>query len=92
MIYDIEKRLYEDKFIHVNSFNGYTTPSFLEVAGAYGIKIIGDINEFCKSDYGMYELKYDFCEILTPSLPIGNECQNMVPLLENERYNYLNSL
>lgn len=94
MILDHEKMVLGDRLIHVDELNGYTRPDFSKVAYGFGIEYTQDNIKFaeCKNKPIILEIKVSSDIGLTPSLPKGKLCQDMVPMIDRDKYNYLNQL
>ncbi|MGN0666763.1 MAG: thiamine pyrophosphate-binding protein [Huintestinicola sp.] len=94
MIADHEKNVLGDMRIHIDEGSGYKTPDFAKVAQCYGIEYTSDQDTACMDNNEplLYEIKSDECGILSPSLPKGNPCQDMFPLLDRNKYEYLDKL
>lgn len=87
MIKDRELTVY-DKCLHTTKESGYETPDFKALAEAYGFEY-GAISDKCPS---LIEIIIDDRIGLTPSLPKGKKCQDMQPVLNNDKFDYLNRL
>lgn len=94
MITDHEKKMLGDNLIHVNSDTGYLVPDFQKIISGYGLKYTKDELEVvsCKDGSIFYEIVIDPVTGLSPNLPKGNACQDMEPLIERDKYDYLNQL
>lgn len=100
MIRSREKQRYHDRFLHTTADSGYNTPDFKAIATAYGLvyrlidhKDLGDrqiSGEFPVS--GLIEVLIDETFDLSPTLPVGNEVQNLYPAVPEELYHKLNAL
>ena len=96
MIRDKEKVKY-DNFLHSTKESGYCVPNLTKIADAYGICCSTSIEEAADSVVEMKEpilidMAIDSDITLRPYLPIGNQSQEMMPMLEERLYNRLNSL
>lgn len=94
MITDHEKNVLGDMRIHVDADSGYSTPDFAKIAQSYGINYTTEQETAC-ADNNMpllYEIITDSYEPLCPTLPKGNPCQDMFPLLDRKKYGYLDDL
>lgn len=94
MITDHEKNVLGDMRIHVDADSGYSTPDFAKIAQSYGINYTTEQETAC-ADNNMpllYEIITDSYEPLCPTLPKGNPCQDMFPLLNRKKYGYLDDL
>lgn len=87
MIRDRELAVY-DKCLHTTEDSGYRAPNFKALSMAYGFKY-GTISI---SEPSLMAITVDESIGLTPSLPKGRQCQDMIPELQEERYEYLNTL
>ena len=78
----------------VDADSEFSVPDFAKIATAYGIKYTQDedIALDDKNKQILYEIICDTSISLTPSLPKGNACQDMYPLLDREEYNYCDKL
>lgn len=85
--------------LHVTIESGYAVPDFQKLCESYGIHYVNDFtinkpeNDFIVlwDKPLVYEISYETIQ-LEPTLPIGNPCQKMEPLLEKELYQKLNNL
>ena len=96
MIRDKEKVKYGN-FLHSTGESGYRVPNLTKIAEAYGICCSTSIEEAADSVVEMKEpilidMEIDPDITLRPYLPIGNQPQEMMPMLEERLYNRLNSL
>lgn len=94
MITDHEKNVLGDMRIHVDADSGYSTPDFAKIAQSYGINYTTEQETAC-ADNNMpllYEIITDSYEPLYPTLPKGNPCQDMFPLIDRKKYGYLDDL
>lgn len=87
MIRDRETIKHFKRYIHVTNESGYGVPDIEKVAEAYGIQYMKDTVK-----PGIVEIKIKNDTELKPSIPMGNDMQNMSPLLQNELYVKLNTL
>lgn len=100
MIRDKEITGYNAKFLHSTSGSGYQIPNLKEVAVLYHMEYTEldtrSINEDAISlDFNtprILNLLINENLSLEPSLPRGHQPQDMVPVLEKTRYDYLNAL
>ncbi len=99
MILDREKRLFGDRLVQVSLSSGYSTPDFCAIANAYGIGYLCDREQeemvktfFRNEEPLLYEIKVTSEINLTPDLPKGSPCQNMLPFLEKTTYDFFNKL
>lgn len=90
MISDHEKRIFGQKLVHVDEENDYYVPNLEGIARAYGFDYTTECDKVNVNF--LYEIVYSKDISLTPNLPKGNECQNMTPLIEVTKYNYINQL
>lgn len=94
MILDHEKKIFGNDLFHVNEGNGYSTPNYQKIVLGYGMEYTTDI--MTATDSSKKQIFYEISisqEIgLTPNLPKGNACQNMEPLIDRDKYNYLDQL
>ncbi len=94
MIRDSEKKLLKNQLLHVSSDTGYSVPDFESVVQAYGIKYVR-YNEDLKIEINgplVLELQISEEICLTPILPIGNKCNDMLPAMDAQLYNFLERL
>lgn len=87
MIKDRELAVY-DKCLHTTKYSGYRAPDFKALSMAYGYKY----GTLSINEPSFVEITLDESIGLTPSLPKGRQCQDMIPELQEERYEYLNTL
>lgn len=87
MIKDRELAVY-DKCLHTTEDSGYRAPDFKALSMAYGFKY----GTLSINEPSFVEITLDESIGLTPSLPKGRQCQDMIPELQEERYEYLNTL
>jgi acetolactate synthase-1/2/3 large subunit len=94
MISDHERKVFGDRLIHVNADCGYSTPDFIRLVSDYGIRSSRRLRDFisCNGTPFFYEIDVDPDIVLTPELPRGNPCQDMVPLIEREKFDELNMM
>lgn len=94
MILDHERKLFGEHLLHVNEESGYRAPDFQKIVSAYGMDYTTDETVAAKKAKGpvFYEIAIDKAIGLTPNLPKGNPCQDMEPLIERDKYDYLNTL
>ena len=92
MIRDKEKAKY-DGYLHSTKESGYDVPDLAKLAEAYKLNYTDSIE--CILDKQLpilVNLSIDSDISLRPYLPIGNKTQDMMPMLEEELYNRLNTL
>ena len=94
MIADHEHQLFGEKFVHVNENCDYFVPDLALISKAYGFCYRTDCDKNCeKQQFNiLYEIKYPRDISLVPNLPKGNVCQNMEPLMENDKYTMLDQI
>ena len=94
MISDHEKQIFGDKLVHVNETCDYFVPNIASVSKTYGFDYGDNLQDICKNNKvnWIYEIMYSGNLSLEPNLPKGNECQNMSPLLEDDKYKFLDEL
>lgn len=100
MIRDKEITGYKGKYLHSTSESGYQIPDLKEVAALYHLKYAevdtrSKNGEAINPDYntpGILNLLINENLSLEPSLPRGRQPQDMVPVLDKARYDYLNAL
>lgn len=100
MIRDKEITGYKGEFLHSTSESGYQIPDLKKVAALYHLKY-AEVDTRSKNG-GVINLEFNAPGILNllinenlslePSLPRGRQPQDMVPVLDKTRYDYLNSL
>ena len=99
MIRDHEKKIFS-KYLHVTTETGYSVPNFRKIVEGYGIKFINasdvmdsELIDSINCDYPfVYEITFSEDIQLEPNLPKGNPCQRMVPLIDEDLYEYLDKL
>ena len=89
MIRSRQKSRYAGSYLHTTFNSGYGEPDIRKIAEAYGIQYIETANIKFPS---ISEISIDEEVDLTPNLPAGNECQNMVPILEDSLYKKLQNM
>lgn len=87
MIKDRELAVY-DKCLHTTDDSGYRVPDFKALSMAYGLKC----GTLSINEPSFVEIILDESIGLTPNLPKGRQCQDMIPELQEEGYEYLNTL
>lgn len=101
MIRSREKQQFPTHFVHTTRADGYGVPNFESIAKAYGLgyilwdaenrtvaaETLHQISKPC-----LIELLIDESIDLVPSLPIGNPCQDLAPILSRELYIQLEQL
>lgn len=95
MIKDYEKALF-GKYVHTTRDSGFYSPSFRDIAAAYGMEYAchrdGISVEYPVTKPLLMEIGIDEDICLTPNLPKGNKCQDMTPRLPKEKHEGLNRL
>lgn len=94
MIKDREADHY-DYFLHTTNKSGFSSPNYKRISEAYGIGYLLKFDNIPTIEIKepiMLEIRVDEDVCLTPSIPIGQKCQDMYPTLERPIYNYLNNL
>lgn len=93
MIKDRESVVY-NRLVHTTPKSGYCFPDFKVVCEAYGIEYVSvnAIEELFQKTPSFIEIQIDESLGLNPSLPRGKKCQDMLPNISIELYEYLNSL
>lgn len=95
MIKDRESVLY-NHYVHTTGDSGYQMPALKDVARAYGIDYLASKNEVKTIqpfvNPKLFEIIIDSSIGLAPNLPKGRKCQDMTPELQEEKYEYLNTL
>lgn len=99
MIMEREVAKYGNHLIHTTTDDGYSYPSFERIAYAFGFEYISiNGNENHKNAFNLSE-KPRIVEIivdrnteLTPRLPIGKPCQDLLPELPRDLYYELNTI
>ncbi len=94
MIEDHEKNSLGGVLIHVDENSGYSTPDFSKIAESYCFTYTTNPETACTESKTpmLYEISTTEYEALRPTLPRGNSCQDMFPLLDRSKYEYLNNL
>lgn len=87
MIKDREMAAF-DKLLHVSRDTGFSSPDYEKIAGAYSLPCIRKGYQYP----GILEVSLDDSIGLVPSLPRGRQCQDMLPEISKEKYQYLNAL
>lgn len=88
MIKDREMAYFKQP-LHTTKESGYGSPDFKAVAKAYGIKVANMVNG---EEPVLIEIPVDSNVSLSPVLPRGMKCQDMMPELPAEKHNYLDNL
>lgn len=83
-----DRELVYDKCIHTTKDSGYLAPDFKALAEAYGL----NYGTLSKREPSLMEIIVDESIGLTPNLPRGKKCQEMQPVLNNDKFDYLNKL
>ena len=100
MIKDRETQKYGGHLIHTTKESGYGTPDFEKIADAYGIEYI-KVEQITRKETDiiinanqpiLFELMIDNGIELEPNLPKGATIQKMIPNLEHNRFEMLNTL
>lgn len=97
MIMEREKAKHGDYLVHTTIHSGYSFPDFKKLADCYGLDYIrieegNSVDSTCSEGPLIVEMMIDPNTDLEPSLPVGNECQNLAPELPRAMYDELNSL
>ena len=94
MIEDREKNILGGLLIHVDENSGYSTPDFSKIAESFCFAYTTDLETACADSNTpvLYEISTAEYEALCPTLPKGNPCQDMFPILDRSEYEYLNNL
>lgn len=87
MIRDRELAVY-DKCLHTTDDSGYRAPDFKALSVAYGF----NYGTLSINEPSFVEITLDESIGLTPNLPRGKKCQDMQPVLNNDKFEYLNKL
>lgn len=88
MIRSRQKAKYQSRFIHTTLNGGYSVPDIHGLARAHGIAVSDKAIVFPS----VVDMEVDEAVDLEPSLPIGNDCQDMYPYVDRKRYERLQSL
>lgn len=101
MIRDKEVKKYAS-LLHTTESSGYSLPNLRKIMEAYGIDYVcvesSDAYVQLKNELTgrtsplVVDLIIDKDELLAPTIPAGEEMQNMHPMLDNDKYEFLNSL
>lgn len=96
MIRDKEKNKSEG-YLHSTKESGYGMPDLFKLAAAYGLRCVNSLVEvtdiFFSSKVPMLvDLSIETDFVLHPYLPIGNNAQEMMPMLEKRLFEQLNIL
>ena len=75
--------------LHTTKDCGYSAPDYIAIAEAYGVVVSEHI---ISDEPTLMEIPVDSNLSLTPVLPRGKKCQDMVPELPIEKHNYLEKL
>lgn len=97
MIKDRQTLLFKGDYLHTTLYSGYGAPNFKRIAEGYGLPYtrisMRDNDVINKMELPcVIEIEIDENIGLSPYLPKGNHIQNMAPILEPDKYNYLNGL
>lgn len=100
MIMEREVAKYGNHLVHTTMNDGYSYPDFEKVAYSYGIEYMSiqadkDVSAYDDLNLNMprmIEMMIDMNTELKPSLPLGNPCQDLAPVLPRELYEELNQL
>lgn len=87
MIKDREMALYR-KLLHTTRETGYNALNLEKMAIAYSLQYIKEEFQFP----GILEIAIDDTIELYPSLPRGRNCQDLIPTLQKDKYDYMNQL
>lgn len=85
MIRDRQKVKYRSHFVHTTLGSGYGVPDIRAIAKAYGIAFFDAVDAFPS----IVEVDMDEDVGLEPSLPAGNDIQDMYPYIDKEKYGRL---
>lgn len=95
MIKDHEESLQKYP-LHVSEENGYTVPSFKKIVESYGISFLSFSNDYNNLENALIndepyviEISYDSNIKLTPYLPRGRMCYDMLPSLDENLFTQL---
>lgn len=92
MIRDKEKAKYES-FLHSTKESGYGVPDLKKLAEVSGLCYANSIEGIADIQQpALIDLSIDSDISLRPYLPIGNQTQDMMPMLDEKLYNRLNTL
>lgn len=80
---------YFNQPLHTTKESGYGSPDFKVIAEVYGIKASNLVNS---EEPVLIEIPIDSNVSLSPVLPRGKRCQDMMPELTAEKQNYLENL
>lgn len=97
MIKDRQALLFNGDYLHTTQDSGYGTPDFEKISEGYGLPYT------CVTMYDdnvlntnvlpcVIEIEIDENIGLSPYLPKGNHIQNMAPILDADKYTYINEL
>lgn len=88
MIRSKQKSKYDGDFIHTTNDSGYSLPDIEAIAKAYGIEYTESADVYPS----IAEIIIDEDIDLFPNLPAGNECQDMFPLIDRQKYEILQKM
>ena len=77
------------KHIHVDESSGYFSLDISQIASGFGLSFVDSLDSSFDSIYKLpllSEIIIDSNLVLTPNLPKGNMCSDLVPLLEKDVY------
>ena len=100
MIMEREQAKYGEYLVHTTIESGYSFPNFEKIATAYNMDYMKiESNGYTNFSIDCYRDRPLFIEVMVdkntelyPSLPMGNECQNLYPILPRDLYEKLNNL
>lgn len=99
MIRSRQKKMFNSCFLHTTTSSGYSNPSFKDIASGYGIEYLNfseieNLDSFFKNINKPYiiEMLIDENFDLSPSISLGDSCQNMTPYLDSDLFEMLNCL
>lgn len=77
--------------LHTTIETGYSVPSIKKISEAYDLQYYS-FDDFGSKRPSIIEIKASPKTKLVPQLPKGQPCQDMLPLIDREMYNFLNSI
>lgn len=99
MIRHFQEMYFEEKYYYTVKDRGYTTPDFIRIAEAYGIKgkRLHEMEEIRMMELAgegpeVFEIALKGDTYVFPKLEFGKPNQDQEPLLDRELYNYLMEL
>lgn len=99
MIRHFQEMYFDSQYLATTEHDGFSVPSFVKIAQAYGIKSkliknYSDLMKISLLSYGpeLIEIDMPFDTYVVPKLRFGSPNQDQEPLLDRALYNYLMKL